>query len=66
MRVQSIVDDHAAGSEVTRELSVEAVEDGALGHNLRGFSTNILCACLVDDVTVVLDNICVNNGLQHE
>ena len=59
MRVESIVDDHAGCAEVAGELAVEAVEDGALRHNLRGLSANILGARLVNDVTVVLDNICV-------
>jgi len=58
MGVQSIVLNIASAGKMSRELSIEAVEDGALGYDSRSLSSDILCASLIDDRGKVFDNIC--------
>lgn len=58
MGVKSIVLNVASAGEMGRELSVEAVKDGALRDDPGGLSADGLCASLIDDVVEVLDDIC--------
>ena len=57
VRVEAVVLDHARLAQVARELPVEPVQHRPLGHDARGVRAHTLCARLVDDVRVVLDDI---------
>lgn len=56
--VEAVVGGHARRGQVCGELSVEAVQDGALRRHLRGLSAHVLRTRLVDDVRVVLNYVC--------
>ena len=62
--VEAIVDVVASGTQVPRELEVDAVEDGALRSDFLGSLTDGLGACSVDNLGIVGNDIC--NGQKFE
>ena len=62
VRVESVVGDHASCAKVARELAIETVKDWALWNNLGCLSSNSLSTRLIDNVCVVLDDICLFKG----